>query len=319
VLAPAIGALVGVGTSELWRRPGHDGGSHLLVSALLVTVVWTWAVLARNPDFVPWLRVAVVVIGLVAVDGLSAGRRFPASRMGRRLGIVVAGAALLTALAEPAAYAVDTAASPHGGAIPSAGPSAAFGTGSFRGDPGGFGHSRGGFDGFAPFRRARLNAGFGASPSGPPPSGRSRVPGGHGGSICGLLGGSNPSSQLVALVRADASRYPWVAAAAGSNTAAGYQLATGDPVMPVGGFNGTDPSPTFSSSNSTSLSERSITLSVAAASADRTWRQHQPAGRGLGSAALYRPHGRQRHALRLDGGSVVSLPHVALPPWLRYG
>jgi hypothetical protein len=41
---------------------------------------------------VPWLRVAVVVIGLVAVDGLSAGRRFPASRMGRRLGIVVAGA-----------------------------------------------------------------------------------------------------------------------------------------------------------------------------------------------------------------------------------
>ncbi|MFL6149187.1 MAG: hypothetical protein ACJ72I_17140 [Pseudonocardiaceae bacterium] len=86
----------------------------LLVSALLVTVVWAWAVLARTQDFVPWLRVAVVVIGLVAVDGLSAGRRFPASRMGRRLGIVVAGA-LLTALAEPAAYAVDTAASPHGG------------------------------------------------------------------------------------------------------------------------------------------------------------------------------------------------------------
>jgi hypothetical protein len=167
----------------------------LLVSALLVTVVWAWAVLARTQDFVPWLRVAVVVIGLVAVDGLSAGRRFPASRMGRRLGIVVAGAALLTALAEPAAYAVDTAASPHGGAIPSAGPSAAFGTGSFRGDPGGFGHSRGGFDGFAPFRRARLNAGFGASPSGPPPSGRSRAPGGHGGRIGGLLGGSNPSSQ----------------------------------------------------------------------------------------------------------------------------
>jgi hypothetical protein len=76
----------------------------------------------------------VVVIGLVAADGLSAGRRFPVYRMGRRLGIVVAGAALLTALAEPAAYAVDTAVSPHGGAIPSAGPSAAFGTGSFRGD-----------------------------------------------------------------------------------------------------------------------------------------------------------------------------------------
>jgi 4-amino-4-deoxy-L-arabinose transferase-like glycosyltransferase len=35
-----------------------------------------------------------------------------------------------------------------------------------------------------------------------------------------------------------------VAAAVGSNNAAGYQLATGDPVMAIGGFNGSDPSPT---------------------------------------------------------------------------
>jgi len=36
-----------------------------------------------------------------------------------------------------------------------------------------------------------------------------------------------------------------VAAATGSNTASGYQLATGDPVMAIGGFNGTDPTPTL--------------------------------------------------------------------------
>jgi 4-amino-4-deoxy-L-arabinose transferase-like glycosyltransferase len=36
-----------------------------------------------------------------------------------------------------------------------------------------------------------------------------------------------------------------VAAAVGSNTASGYQLATGDPVMAIGGFNGTDPAPTL--------------------------------------------------------------------------
>ncbi|HEU5270978.1 MAG TPA: hypothetical protein VFU36_13720, partial [Jatrophihabitans sp.] len=42
-----------------------------------------------------------------------------------------------------------------------------------------------------------------------------------------------------------ASSYTWVAAAVGSNTAAGYQLATGLPVMPIGGFNGSDPSPTL--------------------------------------------------------------------------
>jgi hypothetical protein len=36
-----------------------------------------------------------------------------------------------------------------------------------------------------------------------------------------------------------------VAAAVGSNTASGYQLATQDPVMAIGGFNGSDPSPTL--------------------------------------------------------------------------
>ena len=36
-----------------------------------------------------------------------------------------------------------------------------------------------------------------------------------------------------------------MAAAVGSNNAAGYQLATGAPVMAVGGFNGTDPAPTL--------------------------------------------------------------------------
>ena len=36
-----------------------------------------------------------------------------------------------------------------------------------------------------------------------------------------------------------------MAATTGANSAAGYQLATGDPVMAIGGFNGTDPAPTL--------------------------------------------------------------------------
>ncbi|TMR06321.1 glycosyl transferase, partial [Nonomuraea turkmeniaca] len=42
-----------------------------------------------------------------------------------------------------------------------------------------------------------------------------------------------------------ASGYTWAAATVGSNNAAGYQLASGEPVMAVGGFNGTDPAPTL--------------------------------------------------------------------------
>jgi hypothetical protein len=43
----------------------------------------------------------------------------------------------------------------------------------------------------------------------------------------------------------DAGHYSWVAATTGANSAAGYQLATDDPVMAIGGFNGTDPAPTL--------------------------------------------------------------------------
>src|SRR4051812_48628017 len=39
--------------------------------------------------------------------------------------------------------------------------------------------------------------------------------------------------------------YTWIAAAIGSQSASGYQLATQQAVMPVGGFNGSDPSPTL--------------------------------------------------------------------------
>jgi 4-amino-4-deoxy-L-arabinose transferase-like glycosyltransferase len=50
---------------------------------------------------------------------------------------------------------------------------------------------------------------------------------------------------LVKLLKQDSGSYTWVAATIGSNSASGYQLATGDPVMAIGGFNGTDPAPTL--------------------------------------------------------------------------
>jgi 4-amino-4-deoxy-L-arabinose transferase-like glycosyltransferase len=46
-------------------------------------------------------------------------------------------------------------------------------------------------------------------------------------------------------LKANASKYTWVAAAIGSETASGYQLASGEPVMAIGGFNGSDPAPTL--------------------------------------------------------------------------
>ena len=61
----------------------------------------------------------------------------------------------------------------------------------------------------------------------------------------GLLDSPAPGPALSATLSADAHDFTWVAATVGSNNAAGYQLASGAPVMAIGGFNGTDPSPTL--------------------------------------------------------------------------
>jgi 4-amino-4-deoxy-L-arabinose transferase-like glycosyltransferase len=50
---------------------------------------------------------------------------------------------------------------------------------------------------------------------------------------------------LAAALRTNASSYTWVAATVGAQPASGYQLATDEPVMAIGGFNGTDNAPTL--------------------------------------------------------------------------
>jgi 4-amino-4-deoxy-L-arabinose transferase-like glycosyltransferase len=60
-----------------------------------------------------------------------------------------------------------------------------------------------------------------------------------------LLDGSTSTPALTAALQADAGTYTWAAAAVGSNTASGYQLASGEPIMAIGGFNGSDPTPTL--------------------------------------------------------------------------
>ncbi|SCG74281.1 hypothetical protein GA0070613_5497 [Micromonospora inositola] len=67
----------------------------------------------------------------------------------------------------------------------------------------------------------------------------------RGGGMGGLLDAPEPSAELKSLLAADADAYTWVAATIGSNNASGYQLATRRPVMAIGGFNGSDPSPTL--------------------------------------------------------------------------
>jgi hypothetical protein len=89
----------------------------------------------------------------------------------------------------------------------------------------------------------------GAIPSVGPPRGHGSFAGpggGLGGPGGGFLDVPEAGPALTNLLSDGADRYEWTAAAVGSSNAAGYQLASGAPVMAVGGFNGTDPAPTLS-------------------------------------------------------------------------
>ena len=160
----------------------------------------------------------------------------------------MAGTALAATLAGPAAYTWATAGTPHSGAIPSSGPAGAGGPGGLGrgGPPPGAARGPGRFGGFVPGGRA------GAQPPPPNLAAGQAVPGAGtggpgpgGGGIVGILDGSRPSAQLTRILEAGSGNYTWTAATVSANQAAGYQLATGKPVMAVGGFNGTDPFPTL--------------------------------------------------------------------------
>jgi 4-amino-4-deoxy-L-arabinose transferase-like glycosyltransferase len=231
-IAPAVAALVGLGVAQLWRDRAAPTSRVTLAVVLALTVGWAWYLLAQT-SWQPWLTWAVPLAGLAGVAGLLGVHRMPRTAV-----VAVATVALVAGAGGSTAYAVATAATPHTGAIPSAGPAGA----SRMGGPGGMrGAPRGGFGGMQPPAGVGPGTQGGTRSTIPTGAFGARGPGGAG----GILGSPTPSAELTALLEHDGGSYTWVAAAVGSNNAAGYQLATQEPVMAVGGFNGTDPAPTL--------------------------------------------------------------------------
>jgi hypothetical protein len=157
---------------------------------------------------------------LAAVGLLVANRVGRVGRVGRVAVATVAAVAVVAGLGGSAAFAVATAGTPHTGSIPTAGPGVSFPSHFALGGPGPL--------------VVPPTGGTALSPTAVFP-----VPGG------GLLDARRVNDQTLAALMDNASDYVWVAAISGANNAAGYQLATQRPVMPLGGFNGTDPSPTL--------------------------------------------------------------------------
>jgi 4-amino-4-deoxy-L-arabinose transferase-like glycosyltransferase len=204
--------------------------------------------------------------GFAGLTLVGQGRRF--------LTAAAVSLAVIAGLAGPLAYSSSTAATAYTGAIPVAGPAAAGGLGgpgAFRGAggagqggfprsgegrfPGGGVAGRGGVAGGAAAGAGGATAGAsgaGAASAGGQP-GADRFPGGAGGAGGrgfagggGLLGrNTQVNSALTKLLQNGAAGYTWAAATVGAESAAPFQLASGDPIMAIGGFNGTDPAPTL--------------------------------------------------------------------------
>jgi 4-amino-4-deoxy-L-arabinose transferase-like glycosyltransferase len=219
-LAPAVGALVGMGLVDLWRLRQSSLTRWLLPAGLAMTGVWAFVLLGRTPDFQSWLRYAVLVVSLLSALVLL----IPLSR---RLAVAAITAGLAAVLAGPAAYTFDTVLTTQSGATTSAGPAVS--------QVGGFQPPAGGGS-FQPPEGA---------PTFPEPqAGSAGVPSGGAFGNRGQQISASPA--LVKYLLANRGQATWIAAVEGSMNAGSLELTSGQPVMAMGGFLGSDPTPTLS-------------------------------------------------------------------------
>ncbi|QUW78914.1 glycosyltransferase family 39 protein [Streptomyces mirabilis] len=253
-MAPGIAALAGAGGVTLYRA-FREGSAVMwgwvLPTAVAVSAAWAVVLLQRASGSGTLYTVAEIVVGVagtVAVLGLLAGRFM---RRGRLIGFAAL-AAVVALLAGPAAYSVSAATSATNGTNPTAGPSTGGGMG---GGPGGAsGSSRtsgtgGRSMGEPPSVGGSAPSGSGTRPSGSgtdsSETGSSETDGGQtgseqtgGGRMGG--GGTQVSSEMITYLKKHQDGATWLLAVATDQTASSVILESGQPVISMGGWSGSD-------------------------------------------------------------------------------
>ncbi|MEV4226173.1 glycosyltransferase family 39 protein [Streptomyces bobili] len=256
-LAPGIAALCGGGGLMLLRAlRAHRRWVWVLPLALAVTAGWAIVLLRRASGWNTWLWPAVGVVMALAIVGLFV---FRSGNRARLLAASVA-AAVVASVAGPAAYAWSVPSGSAVGAMsgtnPTAGPTT--GSGGFGGGPGGGG--RGGFPGTggeqtgqgAQAGQAEGQAGGqpggtppggaagdgGTAPGGTVPEGGTGTGGGPGGTAMG--GGGGASTELLSYLKKNQDGAKWLLAVSSSQSAAQLILSSGEPVISMWGWSGSD-------------------------------------------------------------------------------
>ncbi|WP_435882559.1 ArnT family glycosyltransferase [Streptomyces bobili] len=270
-LAPGIAALCGGGGLMLLRAFRADRRwVWVLPLALAVTAGWAIVLLRRASGWNPWLWPAVGVAMALAITGLFV---FRSGNRARLLAASVA-AAVVASVAGPAAYAWSvpsgSAAGAMSGTNPTAGPTT--GSGGFGGGAGG-GGGRGGFPGTGGEQAGQdAQAGGqadGGRPGGTPPGaatddaatddaatapggtapesgtapGGTATGGGPGGAAMGGgggMGGGGASTELLSYLKKNQDGAKWLLAVSSSQSAAQLILSSGEPVISMWGWSGSD-------------------------------------------------------------------------------
>lgn len=261
-LAPGIAALCGGGGVMLLRAFRDDKRwVWVLPVALGATGIWSIALLRRASGWNTWLWPVIAVVMALAIAGLLV------FRSGRRVQLFAASvaAAVVASVAGPAAYAASVPSGSGGGmggTNPTAGPT----TGNGMGGPGGGGNRAGGFPGGngggempggqQGGQQGGQNGTTGTPPNGAPsgaPTGG--MPGGTGtggdqaagapsggfgrGGMGGGMGGG-ADSELVTYLKKHRDGAKWLLAVSSSQSAAQLIVSSGQPVISMWGWSGTD-------------------------------------------------------------------------------
>ncbi|MDQ0827251.1 4-amino-4-deoxy-L-arabinose transferase-like glycosyltransferase [Arthrobacter sp. B2I5] len=238
-LAPAVAALVGIGSVELWRGRDYWPARTVLAATILGTSIWSAVLLGRDASWLPWLRVTIIALGVLAaaaillrLDALGTSGRF--RRAGAAAVVVLS---LLAGGLGTGAWTLATAASAHSGSIPTSGPAGS--------SAGGFGNRAAGFSGNRAGGRdaAAMDSAPGAG--GLDPSSGFDGATGPGGAADGSGGPGEGTADAAVTALLAGTTTKWSAIVSGASQAASLELATNTDVIALGGWNGGDPYPTL--------------------------------------------------------------------------
>ncbi len=245
MLGPGIAALVGIGVAVLWRGWLRGGvRSIFLPAALIGTAFVQGKLLAYNAEWSARLTLPIGMICVLAAGALLAARFLP--HLGRRAAPLFAAVALSALLIAPTVWSVVSVQAGNGGAwLPEAGPTSVMGRGGAGGgQPGNFGGMTGG----------TATQGRGTPPQGraDTATGTTGTAGGNRTQVGGFGGGGNQAltyaganwnplnAGLTQYLVANQGNATYLVATTSSSYASVFELATNQPALALGGYQGWD-------------------------------------------------------------------------------